>query len=280
MNKNFLDRLYKSQIEYPDCPSPLDVTNYFVEILGVLFPDHSKKTFQSQEEFETYVESLQQRLAQLLRNTPDNKLTMNVHHVVNYFFDELENIHARLLEDVLAMYDEDPAAKSQMEIIRTYPGFYAIAAFRIAHALHVKNVQGIPRVITEHAHTRTGIDIHPGASIGHHFCIDHGTGVVIGETCVIGNDVKIYQGVTLGALSINKEDADVKRHPTIEDNVVVYAGATILGGDTVIGHDSVIGGNVWLTKSVPPYSKIYYQGKASIETNDNNDFIINKIDSK
>jgi len=122
-------------------------------------------------------------------------------------------------------------------------------------------VSGTPRIITEHAHSRTGIDIHPAAEIGSHFCIDHGTGVVIGETSVIGNYVKIYQGVTLGALSVNKEDAEKKRHPTLEDNVVVYAGATILGGETVIGHSSIVGGNVWLTSSIPPRSKIYYQAK-------------------
>ena len=145
-----------------------------------------------------------------------------------------------------------PAAKSREEVIRTYPGFYAVAAYRIAHQLHLLGIQGIPRIITEHAHSKTGIDIHPGAKIGNHFCIDHGTGVVIGETSVIGNHVKIYQGVTLGALSVNKEDATKKRHPTLEDNVVVYAGATILGGGTVIGRGSVIGGNVWLTESVPP----------------------------
>jgi serine O-acetyltransferase len=152
-------------------------------------------------------------------------------------------------------------------VIRTYPGFYAIAAYRVAHALHLQNIGGIPRVITEHAHSRTGIDIHPGAKIGDHFCIDHGSGVVIGETCVIGNHVKIYQGVTLGALSVEKSDATKKRHPTIDDGVVIYAGATILGGETVVGHDSVIGGNVWLTRSVPPYSKIYYQARENSEEN-------------
>lgn len=145
--------------------------------------------------------------------------------------------------------------------MRTYPGFYAIAAYRMAHQLLKQGVKEIPRIITEHAHSKTGIDIHPAATIGRHFCIDHGTGVVIGETSVIGDHVKIYQGVTLGALSVNKEDASRKRHPTLEDHVVVYAGATILGGETVIGHNSVIGGNVWLTRSVPPLSKIYYQAK-------------------
>jgi serine O-acetyltransferase len=159
------------------------------------------------------------------------------------------------------MYEGDPAAKSKSEVVRTYPGFYAIAAYRLAHELYRLGVQDIPRVITEHAHSKTGIDIHPAAKIGEHFCIDHGTGIVIGETTIIGNHVKIYQGVTLGALSVDKHDAETKRHPTIEDHVVIYAAATILGGETIIGHDSVIGGNVWLTQSVPAYSKIYYQAK-------------------
>jgi serine O-acetyltransferase len=146
-------------------------------------------------------------------------------------------------------------------VIRTYPGFYAIAAHRIAHCLLLNGVNLIPRIISEHAHRQTGIDIHPGAIIGDHFCIDHGTGIVIGETTTIGNHVKIYQGVTLGGLSVKKEDAEKKRHPTIENHVVIYAGASILGGDTVIGEGSIIGGNVWLTKSVPKNSKVYYQAK-------------------
>jgi len=280
MNKSFIDQLYKSQSENPDCPSPEDVSEFFIAILGVLFPDHSRQTFHSLSEFESYIESLRQTLTQLVVHTPDNRNAAGASQIGKQFFEELQVIHTRLLEDVSAMYSGDPAAKSQLEVIRTYPGFYAIAAYRIAHALHLMNVHGIPREITEHAHNKTGIDIHPGAKIGHYFCIDHGTGVVIGETCVIGNHVKIYQGVTLGALSINKEDADIKRHPTIEDNVVVYAGATILGGDTVVGHDSVIGGNVWLTRSVSPYSKIYYQAREANEINDDKISVINKIESK
>jgi serine O-acetyltransferase len=174
------------------------------------------------------------------------------------------------------MYTGDPAARSRSEVIRTYPGFYAISAYRVAHKLVELGVPGIPRIITEHAHSRTGIDIHPEARIGNHFCIDHGTGVVIGETTVIGNHVKIYQGVTLGALSVNKEDAQRKRHPTLEDNVVVYAGATILGGETVIGQGSIIGGNVWLTRSVPAGSKIYYQAKMFNGDTNETDLVIFK----
>src|SRR5688500_13033388 len=174
------------------------------------------------------------------------------------------------------MFEGDPAAKSRSEVIRTYPGFYAIAAYRIAYELHSLGIHGISRIITEHAHSKTGIDIHPGAKIGNHFCIDHGTGVVIGETAVIGNHVKIYQGVTLGALSVSKDDAEKKRHPTLEDHVVVYAGATILGGATVIGHHSIVGGNVWLTRSVPPHSKIYYQAKMYNGETEETDIVIFK----
>jgi len=189
-------------------------------------------------------------------------------------------IREQIDQDVTAMFEGDPAAKSRSEVIRTYPGFYAIAAYRIAHALHKLGVHGLPRTITEHAHSKTGIDIHPAASVGSHFCIDHGTGVVIGETTVIGNHVKIYQGVTLGALSVSKDDAEKKRHPTIEDHVVLYAGATILGGDTVIGHNSTIGGNVWLTRSVPPHSRVYYQAKMYHVDKDETDMVIFRADKK
>jgi serine O-acetyltransferase len=179
--------------------------------------------------------------------------------IADVFFLNLEQVFDWINQDVDAMFAGDPAAKSRTEILRSYPGFYAISAYRIAHSLLMLGVKMIPRMITEYAHSRTGIDIHPGAKIGQYFCIDHGTGVVIGETTKIGNHVKLYQGVTLGALSVDKADADNKRHPTIEDHVVIYSGATILGGNTVIGKGSVVGGNVWLTKSVAAGSKVYYQ---------------------
>ncbi len=178
---------------------------------------------------------------------------------------DLPAIRAMLQQDIQAAYEGDPAAMSTMEIVMSYPGIYAITIHRIAHALYKKGVPLIPRVMSEHAHSRTGIDIHPGATIGPGFFIDHGTGVVIGETCHIGQCVKLYQGVTLGALSFAKDEVTgilvkgTKRHPDVEDHVVIYAGATILGGETVIGHDSVIGGNVWLIHSVPPFSKVYNQ---------------------
>jgi serine O-acetyltransferase len=173
------------------------------------------------------------------------------------FLARLPQVRATLATDVQAAYEGDPAASCYDEIIFSYPGLYAIMTYRLAHELHELRVPLIPRIMTEHAHHRTGIDIHPGTQIGARFFIDHGTGVVIGSTAVIGANVKLYQGVTLGAFSFDKDThgqlvRNTKRHPTIEDDVVVYAGATILGGDTIIGRGSVIGGNVWLTHSVPP----------------------------
>ncbi len=181
------------------------------------------------------------------------------------FMAELPAISKMLQEDVEAAYEGDPAAISKMEVVMAYPGFRAIVVHRLAHTLYSLQVPILPRVMSEIAHSKTGIDIHPGATIGEHFFIDHGTGVVIGETTVIGKNVKLYQGVTLGALSFPKDEATGmlmkghKRHPNVEDNVVIYAGATILGGETTIGHDSEIGGNVWLMESIPPFSRVYNQ---------------------
>ena len=177
------------------------------------------------------------------------------------FFGKIPELRDLLADDVQAAYDGDPAAKSLDEIIFSYPGMFAITTYRIAHELQVQGVPLLPRIMTEYAHGVTGIDIHPGARIGRSFFIDHGTGVVIGETCEIGDRVRIYQGVTLGALSVPKDGTGPsmrgrKRHPTIEDDVTIYAEATILGGETVIGKGSEIGGNVWLVESVPPGTKI------------------------
>jgi serine O-acetyltransferase len=177
--------------------------------------------------------------------------------IVDDFFDELPHIRSLLALDMEATFRGDPAAKSTEEVIMSYPGFYAITVHRLAHFFWERQVPLIPRMMSEVLHGRTGIDIHPGATIGESFFIDHGTGVVIGETTLIGKNVKLYQGVTLGALSVRKEEADKKRHPTIEDDVTIYAGATILGGKSVIGHGSIIGGNVWLTGSVPPHTRVY-----------------------
>lgn len=172
------------------------------------------------------------------------------------FFRKLPALQERLYKDAACYLRFDPAAKTLEEVIITYPGFYALCVYRIAHELHLLGLPLISRLFSEHAHAKVGIDIHPAAKIGKNLFMDHGTGIVIGETAQIGDNVKIYQGVTLGALYVQKKLSDVKRHPTVEDNVVIYANATILGGATVIGHDSTIGGGAWLTRSVIPYSLV------------------------
>ena len=182
--------------------------------------------------------------------------------IVMQLINKLPSIRQTIQTDIQAAYNGDPAAISTEEILLSYPSVTAVCIHRIAHELYKLNVKIIPRIMSEYMHGLTGIDIHPGASIGESFFIDHGTGVVIGETCTIGNNVKIYQGVTLGALSFPLDEngnpiKGIKRHPNIEDNVVIYAGATILGGETTIGHDSVMGSNIWVTHSVPPYSRVY-----------------------
>jgi serine O-acetyltransferase len=183
-----------------------------------------------------------------------------------WFLEQLPALRAELALDVQALFDGDPAARAREEIILAYPGVRAIAVHRVAHHFWSTGVQLLARMMSEDVHGRTGIDIHPGATIGKSFYIDHGTGVVIGETTLIGDNVKIYQGVSLGALSVARRLQDQRRHPTIEDNVTIYAGATILGGDTVVGHHSVVGGNVWLVHSVPPHSIVEHEAVVRVGT--------------
>jgi serine O-acetyltransferase len=243
-------------------PSTTAVSEFANNLVNWLFPEHAGRVM-SDTELEQYPRLLQDQLQQLLQTMqqqlPDAAATLSVQ-----FMEQVPAIYEDLTKDAMAIYQGDPAATCLYEVIRAYPGFYAIACYRVAHALQLLHIPLLPRVITELAHARTGIDIHPAAEIGPYFCIDHGTGIVIGETSVLGAHVKLYQGVTLGALSIDKNMAKSKRHPTIEDNVVIYAGATILGGATTIGHHSVIGGNVWLIKSVAPFSRIYYKADGSM----------------
>jgi serine O-acetyltransferase len=189
---------------------------------------------------------------------------------VQRFLESLPGVKRDLLNDAAFILESDPAATDMIEVIAVYPGFFAIFCYRIAHNLRKLGVRLIPRMITDYAHKNTGIDIHPGATIGCPFSIDHGTGIVIGETATIGKSVKLYQGVTLGALSVEKNKASKKRHPTIRDNVILYAGCTILGGDTEVGRNSIIGGNVWLTESVAPFSVVYH--KSEIIVRDQNSF--------
>ncbi len=255
-SKNFAEYLYKVNKEYAnEVPSGRD-TNVFVEkIIDLLFPFRTKSK-RSQDELAIQLNELEAELEILMRPL-ENKLGRKAAEICREFMDVLPDIYEDMLEDADAFMKFDPAAESLEEVILSYPGFFSIAVYRLAGKLHSLLVPVLPRVISEYAHSKTGVDIHPGAKIGKSFFIDHGTGTVIGETAVIGDNVKIYQGVTLGALFVKKSMAKQKRHPTIEDNVIIYARSTILGGDTVIGHDSVIGGNVWLTESVLPFSVVY-----------------------
>lgn len=255
---DFYEQLFQKQLEVQDMPSNERIAEWAVNVLHLLFPERDSKGFQSVEEIKLAFEQSEKELFELLLKTKacahcDNKL------IAENFFKELPEVYEIMQTDAQAIMDGDPAAKSIREVIRTYPGFTAICVFRVAHQLWQAGVPLIPRILTEYAHSKTGIDIHPGAQIGRYLHIDHGTGVVIGETCIIGDHVKLYQGVTLGALSVEKSLANTQRHPIIEDHVIIYAGATILGGETRIGHHSVIGGNVWLTNSVEPYTTVYHQ---------------------
>lgn len=182
----------------------------------------------------------------------------------------LPDVYRAGIKDAEAIYNFDPAANSLEEVLHTYPGFYAIAVHRVSHYLYLRNIKLLARIFSEYVHSKTGIDIHPGAQIGQGFAIDHGTGIVIGESTIIGNNVKIYQSVTLGALSVSKDNASSKRHPTIEDDVIIYSGATILGGKTVVGRGSIVGGNVWLTYSIPSNTVVYHQ--IEVKVKDNNPF--------
>jgi len=197
-------------------------------------------------------------------------LTKKKEEAAQDFFNNLKEIKRLLLKDANFILESDPAATQLVEVIAIYPGFYAIFCYRIANSLARLSIPLLPRMITEYAHKVTGLDIHPLAAIGSPFSIDHGTGIVIGETTIIGNNVKLYQGVTLGALSVDKRKASKKRHPTIEDNVILYGGSTILGGETIVGRNSIIGGNVWLTESITPFSVVYH--KSEIIVRDNNTF--------
>ncbi len=274
MPEDFLKKLFDVHNNAERLPNRTAICNFTDALLQLLFPQLSEQTFGSQLELEIYYKELYDKLVGILARM-NNRLEDSPTVIAERFMSELPTIHTTLQNDATAIASGDPAAVSVNQVIRTYPGFFAIAHYRIAHAFTRLNVPLLPRILSEYAHTRTGIDIHPGASIGANFCIDHGTGIVIGETTIVGNNVKIYQGVTLGALSVAKEMAKLKRHPTIEDHVVIYAGATILGGNTVIGSHSIIGGNVWLTESVPAYSRVYHKPQIKVRIEDEPPDLIN-----
>jgi serine O-acetyltransferase len=266
MSEAFITKLFeqkkKALANFPDKELAEEFINQLFNLLFI--PSAGRQS--SVRELEKEFESLKSHLSSLVYDVVQNG--EKAQEISSSFFTKIPGIYDTILKDGEAILKFDPAAKSLQEVIVAYPGFYAIAVYRLSHELWQQGVNVLPRLFTEYAHSKTGIDIHPGAQIGEYFFIDHGTGIVIGETTVIGSNVKIYQGVTIGALS--GSNPKTKRHPTIEDNVIIYSGATIVGGETVIGHDSIIGGNVWLTYSVPPSSVVYHQSE--IDTKDNFSF--------
>lgn len=263
MNEAFLKELYEKHQKIEQFPATSSICKLITKVILTLYPEQARKQFKSvdrlSEVFNNHRKELVQIMSEMEEYLPGDK-----EGLAKAYFDKIPAIFETLNKDIEAILAGDPAARTEYEVVRAYPGFYAIAFYRLAHGLYELNVPLLPRVLTEYAHSRTGIDIHPGANISPYFCIDHGTGIVIGETTEIGKYVKIYQGVTLGALSVSKKMATTKRHPTIEDNVVIYSGATILGGETTIGHDSIIGGNVWITESLPPFSKVYHRPQIEV----------------
>lgn len=256
-------------------PSRESVINLILKAAHILYPGYFLRSRVDEVNIDYYFgqrttgffEALAEQITLSIRHEclrydqPCSNCLDRGHDAAITFLEEMPRLRHTLAKDVIAAHEGDPAAHSYDEIIFSYPGVFAVTVYRIAHQLYEQGVRLIPRIMTEYAHSRTGIDIHPGAHIGDSFFIDHGTGVVIGETSEIGDHVRIYQGVTLGALSLPRDSLpdlrNTKRHPTIEDDVVIYAGATILGGDTVIGARSTIGGNVWITESVPPDTKVF-----------------------
>lgn len=265
-HRNFAERLFLDH-STEECfmPCKTDSNRFINDLIQLLFPLNVPRCADEYllrfRDSALQLRKLLYSLKTLLKEDPQA--------IVDKLYYALPAIYEKLRQDAESINKFDPAAASLLEVVHAYPGFFAIAAYRISHQLVKQEVPILPRMISEYAHGKTGIDINPGATIGENFFIDHGTGVVIGETTQIGNNVKIYQGVTLGALTVEKSMAATKRHPTIEDNVILYAGSTVLGGKTVIGHDSVIGGNVWLTESVPPNSVVYHKSEIKIRSGKN-----------
>lgn len=251
----------KLRIDSSKVPKKNEVHHFLNEMLAYLFPILSENESDEEKDIDNILKELETIIE------PFDYKASDVNLIIDSFKKAIPGVYELLVSDAVATYQGDPAAKSIAEVIMCYPGFYAIAVYRIAHELDKLSVSLIPRILTEYSHSKTGIDIHASADIGKSFCIDHGTGIVIGETSQIGASVKIYQGVTLGALSVSKGFSGKKRHPTIENNTVIYAGSTILGGKTVIGHDSIIGGNVWLTRSVDSNSVVLNQSKVHLKNN-------------
>lgn len=276
-------------------PSKAVIAEMAEDFMSLVFPGFYTKESVDRENSKPYIKEKCEKLERMLAEEIEKGVRYNckvgrmkcaldkcgnvAEMVARQLLEAIPGIRDTAHADVQAAFDADPAAQNIFEVVLSYPGIEALTIHRLAHFLYYLGVPFIPRMFSEYVHGKTGIDINPGAKIGAGISIDHGTGVVIGETAVIGNNVKIFQGVTLGALSVSKEN-DKKRHPTIEDDVTIYSGATILGGDTVVGKGSIIGGNVWLVESVPPYSKIYIESPTLICKNCDADFDCERSDGK
>jgi serine O-acetyltransferase len=265
MDRKFVLDLLKTRNAHKAVfPPKYKIEQFLDDLLELLFPHFGReRDYFTPDEITGKFALIERDLRKILKLQQPH-LAKRIDKITSRFFQKMPEIYRLLCLDALAIYEGDPASESIDEVISAYPGFYAIYTYRIAHEFYLSDIPVFPRMLTEHAHFRTGIDIHPGARIGESFFIDHGTGVVIGETTIIGKNVKIYQGVSLGALSVQKNMSKIKRHPTIEDDVIIYSNATILGGDTVVGHDSIIGGNVWLTQSVAAYSIVYHSSEVKV----------------
>ena len=254
------------KIDLRQHPDKEVITDVIEKLLRIVYPgyfrERSFRMYNAKHHLSMLMEdvmyNLNRQIKLVLQNEGQENAEDKAQEICLAFFEEIPRVRALVQADVQAAYDGDPAASGKDEVIFCYPGLYAITVYRLAHVLYRLGVPMIPRIMTEHAHSTTGIDIHPGATVGDHFFIDHGTGIVIGETTVIGSHVKIYQGVTLGGLTTRGGQSlrGKKRHPTIEDNVTIYAGASVLGGETVIGRDCVIGSNAFITKSIPPCTTV------------------------
>lgn len=265
---DFAKRLYDQNQNFnKDIPSIKRAHEFIDNLTYFLFPIRENKEY-SMSQTKQKLNELRLDFQKLITPLAE-RMEKSIDEITCIFFDNLPGIYNNLLKDAEAFLNFDPASKSIEGVIVYYPGFYGIMVYRLSHELYKLGIPYLCRMISEYAHSKTGIDIHPGAKIDEHFLIDHGTGIVIGETAIIGKNVKLYQGVTLGALMVEKGLASKKRHPTIEDNVVIYAGSTILGGNTIIGHDTVIGGNTWITKSVPANSVVYHEAKSVVRDGKN-----------
>ncbi|WP_310555151.1 serine O-acetyltransferase [Flavobacterium sp.] len=275
LDEFFFEKLHKYQTEnWVRAIDSRKIFNWIDELFFVLFPENPLDI----DEIKLLWFKNKYNFTTILKDILENKTEVEIFKIIDLLYLEFSNVYYSLQKDAQAILDTDPAADSISEIINSYPGFLAIAFYRIANTISKQDIPMLPRIISEYAHSKTGIDIHPNATIDVPFVIDHGTGIVIGETCIIGKNVCIYQGVTLGALQVDKSMEEKKRHPTVEDNVVIYANATILGGSTVIGNHSIIGGNTFVTKSVNPYSIVMQSSKNTVldqkEFNDINSFNI------